>query len=204
MKNRKWHDDPHSRRARKEGYQARSVFKLDEIDRREQILRNAHIIVDLGASPGSWTEYCLRTRPKARVVAIDLAEIRVTDDRLIFIRESIESVDLSKVIEGPVDVVLSDMAPKTSGVHDQDVYRSLELATLALETAHRFLRKGGSFVVKVFMGDGFEDFDRTMKLAFASVRRLRPDATRKHSREIYFIGKEFRAPRNGGTASAAR
>jgi 23S rRNA (uridine2552-2'-O)-methyltransferase len=190
---RRWNDDPFTKKARRENFQARSVYKLSEIDQRERILQGAKVILDLGASPGSWTEYCLQKLPQARIIAVDLAPIKVEDPRVTFLQTPIETVDLEPQLGGqPVDVVLSDMAPKTSGIHDRDVALSFELATLALQTARRFLKKGGGFVVKLFMGDSFEEFHRTLKAEFQSVRLLRPESTRKHSREIFFIAKGFK------------
>lgn len=192
---RRWNDDPFTKKARRENFQARSVYKLEEIDKRERVLQGAKVILDLGASPGSWTEYCLRKLPQARIVAVDLSPLNVEDPRVTFLQTSIEGLDLTPAIgPGPVDVVLSDMAPKTSGIHDRDVALSFELATLALEAARQHLKKGGNFVVKLFMGDSFEAYHRTVKAEFDSVRLLRPESTRKHSREVFFIGKGFKKP----------
>jgi len=190
---RKWQDDPFTRKARRENFEARSVYKLDEIDKREKVLTGANLILDLGAAPGSWTQYCLKQRPSAKVVAIDLSPVNVSDPRLHFIQSDIEAVDLSPFFqERKADVVLSDMAPKTSGIHDRDVALSFELAQMALNSAYKWLKPGGNFVVKLFMGGSFEEFNREVKKAFTSVKLLRPESTRKHSREIFFIGKGFR------------
>lgn len=188
---RKWNDDPFTKKARKENFEARSVYKLEEIDRRENVLKGAKLVVDLGAAPGSWTQYVLRKLPNVQVIAVDISPLNVQDPRLVFFEESIETVDLSAY--PGADVVLSDMAPKTSGVHDRDVALSFELATMALETAKRLLKPGGNFVVKLFMGESFEDYQKAMKAAFESVRNLRPESTRKQSREIFLIGKGLRA-----------
>lgn len=190
---RRWNDDPFTKKARRENFQARSVYKLSEIDQRERVLQGAKTILDLGASPGSWTEYCLQKLPQARIIAVDLSPLNVSDPRVTFLQTSIETVDLAPILGSEmVDLVLSDMAPKTSGVHDRDVALSFELATLALETARRYLKKGGNFVVKLFMGDSFEEFHRTLKAEFQNLRLLRPESTRKHSREIFFTGKGFK------------
>lgn len=187
---RKWNDDPFTKKARKENYEARSVYKLEEIDRRENVLKGAKLVVDLGAAPGSWTQYVLKRLPNAKVIAVDLSPLGFADPRVTFFEESIETVDLSAY--PGADVVLSDMAPKTSGVHERDVALSFELATLAFETAKRLLKPGGGFVVKLFMGESFEDYQKLMKGAFESLRNLRPESTRKHSREIFLIGKGFK------------
>jgi len=187
---RNWNDDPFTKKARAENYEARSAYKLEEIHKRDKILSGAKLVIDLGAAPGSWTQYCLRTLPQTRVIAIDLASIRVSDPRLTAIEKPIEEVDFAGVLGADrPDVVLSDMAPKTTGIHDVDVAASYELATLALETAVKWLKPGGHFVAKLFMGDSFEEFDRALRNHFGEVKKLRPESTRKQSREIFFIGK---------------
>jgi 23S rRNA (uridine2552-2'-O)-methyltransferase len=188
---RKWNNDPFSKKARREDLLARSAYKLEEMDRRELLLSNARTVIDLGASPGSWTQYCLRHLPQnATMVAVDLSPIKIEDRRLWFHLGSIEDPQFQEKISSlKADLVLSDMAPKTSGVHEADVTKSHELALLALGVARRCLAPKGAFVVKLFMGESFGDFDNTLKIAFSKVTRLRPESTRKHSREIYFIAK---------------
>lgn len=190
---RHWNDDPFTKKARAENFEARSVYKLEEIDRREKVLSGARIILDLGAAPGSWTQYCLKKAPQAKIIAVDLSPINVTAPNLTFFQKSIEEVNFAEVLGNQkADLVLSDMAPKTSGIHDRDVALSFELATLALDTAKAHLKKGGHFVAKLFMGESFEEYQRALKECFSAVKQLRPESTRKHSREIFFIGKGFR------------
>lgn len=189
---RKWSDDPYTKKARQQDYEARSVFKLEEIDRREFVTRGAKNILDLGASPGSWTQYCLRHVPASKIYAVDLNPLGFDDERVIFLQQSIYDLDLPKWLgDVKIDLVLSDMAPKTTGVHEADVAGSLELALKAFQAAASCLKDGGNFVVKVFMGDGFEGYRDFVKTRFESTRLLRPDSTRKHSREIFLIGKGF-------------
>lgn len=190
---RRWNDDPFTKKARREDYVARSVYKLEEIHQRERVLQNAKLILDLGAAPGSWTQYCLKAAPQAEIIAVDLSPLNVQDPRVIFFQEDIESVRLDEAVAGrPVDVVLSDMAPKTSGIPSSDVALSFELAAMAVRACDRFLKKGGHFVAKLFMGESFQDFEKMLKSRFEDVRLLRPESTRKHSREIFFIGKRFK------------
>lgn len=189
-----WRRDSFHKKAQRENYLARSVYKLKEIDEREKLFRGGEVVLDLGASPGSWTQYAIERLPKGRVVAIDLSPMRFSHPRVTFFQKGIEEADLSSVLkEGEADIVLSDMAPKTTGIHDTDVARSMELATLALETAKRYLKPEGSFVAKLFMGDSFEEFDQAIKALFRSVRKIRPESTRKHSREIFFVARGYRA-----------
>jgi 23S rRNA (uridine2552-2'-O)-methyltransferase len=189
---RKWNDDPYTKKARAEDYEARSVYKLEEIDKREGVMRGARNILDLGAAPGSWTQYCLRHIKSANIWAIDLSPLNITDERLKFVQASIYDFDIPKWVgDLRMDVVLSDMAPKTTGIHEADVAGSLELALKAFQAASSCLKENGNFVVKVFMGDGFEGYRDFVKTRFSQVRLLRPDSTRKHSREIFLIGKGF-------------
>lgn len=188
-----WNDDHYTKKARREDYEARSVYKLEEIDKRERILRGSKLILDLGASPGSWSQYCLKMCPHAEIYAVDLSPLEIEDPRLHFFQDDIEKVSWEAILNGAkADVVLSDMAPNTSGQHDRDVYRSLEVAEMALGVALAHLKKKGSFVVKVFMGIGFEEYHKKVKGHFETVRLLRPDSTRKQSREIFMIGKSLR------------
>ncbi len=183
-----WNDDPYTKKARQENYLARSIYKLREIEEKEHILQGAKTILDLGAAPGSWTQYCIERAPQAQIVAIDLSPIKVEHPRVKTLEMAVEDVDWSQV-PSSYDVVLSDMAPKTSGVHDSDVAQSVGLAEFALHVAQERLRVGGHFVVKLFMGEGFQEYDKAMRAVFEEVKKTRPDSTRKHSREIFFIGK---------------
>lgn len=193
---RNWNDDPFTKKARKENYEARSIYKLKEIDEKEKLFSGVKRVIDLGAAPGSWTQYSLEKLPKeSKIVACDLSPLGFESDRVVFLQESIETADISSAMNGEkADLVLSDMAPKTSGQHDRDVALSLELATLALNTAEKHLRKGGNFVVKVFMGSDFEEYHKLLKSKFQTVKLLRPESTRKQSREIFLIGKGLKVP----------
>ncbi len=152
-------------------------------------MKNAKLILDLGASPGSWSQYCLKENNSCKIVAIDLNPLTFSDPRLHFVQGSALETDLSQPEK--YDLVLSDMAPKTTGMIDVDIANSLELSEMALTLAIQHLKPGGNFVVKIFMGDSFEEFDRRMKKAFKEVKRLRPESTRKHSKEIFFIGRQL-------------
>jgi 23S rRNA (uridine2552-2'-O)-methyltransferase len=188
---RSWNDDPFTKKARKEDFLARSVYKLAEIDQKENLVRSCKTIVDLGASPGSWSQYCLKQNPTCKIFAIDLQPLEFQDARLNFLQESIETVKFENWIPEKVDLVLSDMAPKTSGIADRDSYLSYELSTLALETATKLLKPNGSFIVKLFMGSEFKDYEKCLKSHFSKIRFLRPESTRKNSREIFCICRGF-------------
>ena len=191
---RAWNDDRFTRQAQRENYLARSVYKLKEIDEREHIFKNAKLVLDLGAAPGSWTQFALErmTSPQARLIAIDRAPLKMSDRRVTFVERPIEDVNFDVLLGAArPDLVLSDMAPNTSGIHDRDVALSLDLASRALDTAKQYLKPGGTFVVKLFMGESFEDYLRELKKHFVSVRVVRPQSTRKHSREVFFVAKGF-------------
>jgi len=191
---RAWNDDRFTRQAQRENYLARSVYKLKEIDEREHIFKKAKLVLDLGAAPGSWTQFALErmTSPQARLIAIDRAPLKMSDRRVTFVERPIEDVNFDVLLGAArPDLVLSDMAPNTSGIHDRDVALSLDLASRALDTAKQYLKPGGTFVVKLFMGESFEDYLRELKKHFVSVRVVRPQSTRKHSREVFFVAKGF-------------
>ncbi len=177
--------------AKAQGYPARSVFKLEEIDRRTRLLRAGQRVLDLGAAPGSWAKYAAeKVGPNGRVLAIDLSEIRaamppqvtcVQGDVLALGSEEMERF-------APYDVVLSDMAPATTGTRFADQARSFELFMRAVDVAEKALKPGGSFVGKLFMGDEFTQAKERVRLLFSEVRVLRPEATRSQSYEVFVVG----------------
>jgi 23S rRNA (uridine2552-2'-O)-methyltransferase len=196
--------DYYFHKAKKENYAARSAFKLEEIDRRFHIIRPAMKILDLGAAPGSWSQYCSRKiGSKGRILGVDLVPIKITLPNAKFLVADMREVDLAETmkaegIEPPFDCVLSDMAPKTIGVKENDQMRSFELSVLALETARRFIKTGGTFVVKFFHSNDFEELRNMMRKEYTKVEILRPASTRKESKEIFLIGLGFKgAPASG-------
>jgi 23S rRNA (uridine2552-2'-O)-methyltransferase len=182
------------KKAKSEDYLARSVYKLQEIDEKHKLIRKNDIIVDLGASPGSWSQYCLKKLGQdGRLIGIDLTDITaIKDPRYTFYHEDIFRMnwpeELAKLDVQKVDVVLSDMAPKTTGIRLTDQMRSLELCEMALLFSSSYLCKGGSFVCKLFHSDQFKEFQTTMKKQFKRVEVMKPESTRKISKEIFLIG----------------
>lgn len=189
---RRWNDDPFTKKARRENYAARSVYKLREIHQRDQILAEAKTILDLGAAPGSWSQFCLEALPSVTVFAIDHSALQIRNDRLKFLQIDIRLAVISNFIapHQTVDVILSDMAPKTTGIRVVDVEASTELARLAIHISDQILRPGGNMVVKLFMGDTLNEIEREFRSRFRNARLLRPGATRKHSMEIFIVGKQ--------------
>jgi 23S rRNA (uridine2552-2'-O)-methyltransferase len=184
-------------KAKAENYAARSVFKLQEINDRFKILKPGFKILDLGAAPGSWSQYASeKIGPQGRVLGIDLQPIKITLQNANFVTADMRDLNLidtmkAAEIEPPFDIVLSDMAPKTTGIRVTDQTRSMELCELALSVAHRFLRPRGHFVCKLFHSEEFENFRRSLRECFGRVEVLRPKSTRKESKEVFFIALQY-------------
>lgn len=192
MKTGPWADH-WTRRARAEGWRSRAVYKLEEIDRRDRILSRGGRIVDLGAAPGGWSQYAARkVAPHGLVVAIDIEPMEPLKGVSVFqadIADPAAIADLRRMLDGPADAVVSDLAPKLSGNRDRDQAVSMELAAMALETALTLLRPGGAFVTKLFQGAGFEEFVVVARAGLRKVRLRTPAASRKASRETYLVGR---------------
>lgn len=191
--------DAFAKRARREGFPARSVFKLEEIDRRTRLLRPGQRVLDLGAAPGSWSLYASqKVGPRGVVVAVDLSEVRTELPANVVFRQldalgadpaALVALAGSPADEArPFDVVLSDMAPSTTGARDVDQARSFELFCAALRVAASALRPGGSFVGKIFQGPDFEEARKIARSRFEEVRLIRPRGTRSDSYEIFVVG----------------
>lgn len=191
----KW-ADYYTKKARKENWLARSVYKLQEIDRKLHLVCPGDKVLDLGCYPGSWSQYCLKKAgTKGCVTGVDIKEPeRLSARNFQFIKANTLQLDLEWLRKeiGPQDVVLSDMAPNTTGIPLTDVARSLELAYKALSIAEYLLKVGGKFLCKVFEGEGFMEFRKRVSLDFRRTRLLRPGSTRRSSREIYVIGLGFK------------
>ncbi len=182
--------DFYFKKAKAERYPARSVYKLKEADQKYRFLKRGQAVLDLGAAPGSWSKYALeRVGPKGVVVGIDLSPVKISAPNYRFLQTDIFEVtpeELLALIEREAfDVVLSDMAPKTTGDRSGDHFRSINLAERALELAERLLRPGGAFLVKVFEGERFPAFVEEVKKRIGPVKRFRPKSTRSSSREMF-------------------
>jgi 23S rRNA (uridine2552-2'-O)-methyltransferase len=180
--------DAYGKRARREGQPARSVYKLEEIDRRVGLLRRGHRVLDLGAAPGSWAAYAAdKVGREGSVVAIDLAPLRTAlPQNAKVIEADVRSLDPGEL--GRFDVVLSDMAPSTSGHRSLDQARSFELYSRALAIAEAVLDPGGHFAGKLFQGPDFEQARTDTARAFGKVKIVRPRATRSESYETFLVG----------------
>jgi 23S rRNA (uridine2552-2'-O)-methyltransferase len=189
--------DPYVQRAQSEGWRSRAVFKLEEIDRRERLLKPGAVCLDLGAAPGAWSQYARRrVGAKGRVVASDILPMPgLTGVEFVqgdFREEEVLGQLLKLLPERSVDVVLSDMAPNLSGVDVIDQPRAMYLAELALEMAQRVLKVQGHALIKVFQGAGFQELLAAARVHFTRVKMVKPEASRSRSPEIYLLAMQFR------------
>ena len=196
-----WRDrqerDPYVRRARQEGYRSRAVFKLEQLDRKEQLLRPDMTIVDLGSAPGGWSQYATeRLKGRGRLLAIDLLPMDVLPDVDFIQGDFTEQAMLDTLLERldgrKVDLVMSDMAPNISGTKAVDQPRSMYLAELALDFSRRTLAKNGDFVCKLFQGAGIDEFIATARQHFERVKVVKPEASRSGSSEVYLVARNYR------------
>jgi 23S rRNA (uridine2552-2'-O)-methyltransferase len=192
--------DSFYRRARAAGYRARSAYKLAELDRRFSLLHRGDAVVDLGAWPGGWLQVTAeRIGAGGRVVGLDLVEVEplaapnvvvVTGD----LRDDAVVDRVCAALARPADVVLSDIAPKLTGVRGTDEARAAELAARTLAVLPRLLRPGGRLLMKTFMNEAYTGLLRRAREVFREVRTTRPEATRRGSSELYVLGTGYRAP----------
>jgi 23S rRNA (uridine2552-2'-O)-methyltransferase len=196
--------DPYVRRARDSGYRSRAAYKLIEIADRDRLLRPGITVADLGAAPGSWSQVLAgRVGPSGKIVAVDIAALEpipgVTAIQGDF-RDPAVVAGVDAALGGArCDLVISDMSPNLSGVHDTDQARSLELCELALAFAQKHLKQQGSLLVKVFQGAGYPQFLAAMRAAFGEVVSRKPGASRGRSSEMYLLGKRLRGPAGGSS-----
>ncbi len=184
-----------TQKAKSMGYPARSVFKLEDIQNKFQIIKKGDIVLDLGCSPGSWTLYAAKlVGDQGRVLGIDLKAVETKlPPNALTIQDDILKPEHPAFIEpytGTFNVVISDMAPATTGRKDVDAIRSVELCRMALDTALKNLAFQGNFVCKIFQGNDFKTFEQEVKAAFKECRVFKPESCRKQSKEIYIIGKD--------------
>ena len=186
-------NDPFVQRAKTEGYRARAAYKLMEIDDKDKLIRPGMVVVDLGAAPGSWSQVAInRVGDSGRVFALDLLPMEPIH-RVQFMQGDFHDEEFvqrfEEMLEGrTVDLVMSDIAPNISGIPTSDQARSIYLAELALDFASQHLASGGRFLVKVFQGQGFDEFRKQMEGVFRSVAVRKPQASRGRSSEVYLLG----------------
>jgi 23S rRNA (uridine2552-2'-O)-methyltransferase len=185
--------DPYVQRAQVEGYRARSAYKLLQLNERDRFLKPGMLVVDLGAAPGGWSQVAAKAvGPRGRVVALDLLEMAPIAGVRIIQGDFGDAAVLQALLETlggeAADLVLSDMAPNLSGIALSDQARSIALAELALDFAIEHLKPGGALLVKIFQGEGFQEFVVALRQTFTKVAARKPDASRSRSSEVYLLG----------------
>jgi 23S rRNA (uridine2552-2'-O)-methyltransferase len=186
--------DHYFKKAKQQNYAARSVFKLEEIDKKFKILQPNQVILDLGASPGSWSQYCSqKVGTGGRILGVDLKPVTAKLSNAVFIQADLRDLNLEETFinEGfhpPFDLVISDMAPNTTGIKLTDQARSFDLCELALQISQKFLKRDGHFICKLFHSDDFSSLRELIKQDFHRFEAVKPDSTRKISKEIFLIG----------------
>ncbi len=187
-------NDFYTRKAKEEGYPARSVYKLQEINKKYHLIRKGDKILDLGCAPGSWLSYISKEVGQAgKVLGIDIVDIkiRLLSNTVFLKNDVLELTDFDSV---KYNAVVSDLAPKTSGIKFVDAGKSLELCEKSFEIAKKVLTPGGNFLCKIFAGESTGDFFNKIEKNFKFAKRFKPMASRKESKEIFIIGKFFACP----------
>jgi 23S rRNA (uridine2552-2'-O)-methyltransferase len=197
---------PHDRyfkKAKQEGYRSRAAYKLLELQQRYRLMRPGDAVVDLGAAPGGWLQVAAKmVGQNGKVIGVDLQPIKPFSERNIIVLEGdIFSAEINQKIKeligGPADSVISDLAPRLSGIRDADIARCLELNQMALNIAVNLLRPGGTLLIKSFISNDLHSFTAGLKRYFSTVQRTKPEATRRGSSEFYFYAKGFSSNANG-------
>ena len=189
--------DHYVKQAQQDGYRSRASYKLLEINQKDRLLYPGLVVVDLGAAPGGWSQVAAKlVGPKGKVIASDILNMDSIVDVNFILGDFTDPVVLQRILgsleKGLVDLVISDMAPNMSGMKGIDQPKVMYLVELALDLATQVLKPGGNFVVKVFHGEGFDQFMFELKKRFKRVTVRKPDASRPRSREVYVVAKDFK------------
>ena len=190
-------NDPFVKQAQIDGYRSRASYKLLAINDKDRLIRPGMLVMDLGSAPGGWSQVASKlVSPGGRVIASDILPMDVLADVQFiqgdFTEQEVFERIMAAVDGAPVDVVISDMAPNLSGIAAADQAASIYLVELALDMACQVLKPKGSFVAKVFQGEGYDAFVRQLKEHFTTVVVRKPEASRPRSREVYLVGKGFK------------
>ena len=189
--------DPYVQQARRDGWRSRAVYKLEQINDKERLLKKGMLCVDLGAAPGSWSQYVTeKLDSDVRIVAVDLWPMGALASVEFILGDFTEDAVLdamrAAIGNSPVDLVMSDMAPNISGNRAVDQPRSMYLVELALELCKEVLRPGGDFVCKLFQGEGTDEYIAAARASFKRVKAIKPKASRSGSREVYLVARNYR------------
>jgi len=190
-------NDPYVQQAQREGYRSRACYKLLEIQEKDKLIRPGMVLVDLGAAPGGWSQVAGQlVGDHGRVIASDILPVDSLEGVEFiqgdFTEDAVFQQILDAIGDAPVDLVISDMAPNMSGMSAVDQPQSMYLVELALDMSRRVLRPGGSFLCKVFQGEGFDELVRDARGCFGKVLVRKPAASRPRSREVYLLGRDFK------------
>ncbi|MEL7449780.1 MAG: 23S rRNA (uridine(2552)-2'-O)-methyltransferase RlmE [Pseudomonadota bacterium] len=188
--------DPYVLKARKEGWRSRAVYKLEELDKRNSLFRKGMTVIDLGAAPGGWSQFAAyRLDGTGKIIALDILPMDALADVVVLqadFREPEGLASLEEALAGKkADLVMSDMAPNITGIAGVDQPRGMYLAELALDLCTEALAAGGSFVTKLFQGEGFDDFVKLARDRFGKVSVKKPAASRPRSREVYLVARNY-------------
>lgn len=195
--------DHYFKKAKKDNYVARSIYKLEELDQKYKIFKRNDWVLDLGASPGSWSQYAVqRVGERGFVIGIDLQPIKVKYPNALFVQGDIFQTNFDEILKTVPDlfkfqdtgdkkyfnVVISDMAPKTTGIRLTDQARSTALCEMAIQVGEQYLKKDGHLIMKLFHSDDFSDLKKTILDRYQQFQAIKPDSTRKESKEIFLVG----------------
>ena len=188
------------KQAKREGYRARSAFKLLQIQKKYKILKSGDVVIDLGAAPGGWSQVAKEiTGENGKVIGVDILSIQPLDGVIFIQADMTKEEDINRILnlidKKTADVIISDMSPNISGTYSVDQARSVFLCEQALKTCDLLLKHGGNFVCKIFEGEDFPHFIKKVKNKFKTVKQFNPDASRKSSSEIYIIARGFKKSR---------
>ncbi len=190
-------DDEFVKQSQKDGYRSRAVYKLKEIDEKDYLLKPGSVVIDLGAAPGSWCEYVVRKlKGRGRIIALDILPMEPMDGVEIitgdFLEDDVFNELLNTLQSDRPDLVICDMAPNMSGQQAVDIPRAMYMAELALDLSQQVLKPGGGLLVKLFQGEGFDDYIKQMRKHFGRVVMRKPKASRPRSKEVYGLATEFK------------
>ncbi|MDX1453864.1 MAG: 23S rRNA (uridine(2552)-2'-O)-methyltransferase RlmE [Gammaproteobacteria bacterium] len=189
--------DEFVKRAQAEGWRSRAVYKLEEIDQKDRLFKPGMTVIDLGAAPGGWCQYVVKKLgKKGRLLALDILDMEPMDGVEFLQGDFTDDEPLARLLDtlgnDRPDLVISDMAPNMSGMDAIDQPKSMYLAELALDLAEKVLRPGGSFLTKIFQGEGFDEYLRQLRSKFGTVVTRKPKASRGRSREVYLLARNYR------------
>jgi len=185
--------DHYFKKAKKEGFLARSAYKLEEIQKKYRVIRAHDTVLDLGCAPGSWSQVTLKIiGSKGRLRGIDLTAVTLKAPNAEFVQKNIFAMSREEFAEAPYDVVISDMAPNTTGIMIRDQALSEELCLKVLELCDQVLKPRGNMVMKLFQGGGSKEVEMAVRKRFDKMQLLKPQSTRKESKEIFVVGLGFK------------